>query len=358
MIPEQFFSNYISASYDNKGYVKFLRFYPEQMETYSKDRMFKEMSESAAGVILSFITTGNSVEFRCKTESKLKIFLPVMQQITINSVLYAIKNLPKANKKKGRILLDGIDFVVDGKLLSTKRTRRGKIKFHFDNPLKKKCEVKIYFPTIFEMHIKNLKINGTVEKPAQKEKILCLGDSITQGFISGYPSCNYVARIAALLNVDAINQGVGGYIYNSASLNGLQRFKPQFGLPKFITVAYGTNDWHRKIPKDILQNNIREYYKRLIEIFPDTPIYVITPIWRGDIELETNDKAYFYEIQNIIQKETSLYKTIKLINGLRLIPHEFKFFSDVYLHPNAEGFNIMAHCVGAYPYGSDNGGGF
>jgi lysophospholipase L1-like esterase len=344
MILEHFY-NYIQAHNDAEGYTYFSRFYPEQLEAYHNDAMYKAMSGSAAGVVLNFITTGNAIQFKCKTTSKLKKFLPIMRQLSISSILYAMKCLPKNHVHKNKILLDGIDFMVDGNLISTKQPRRGAIKFRFSNPEKKRCEVKICFPVIFEMEIKDLKINGTVEKVAPKEHILCLGDSITQGFISGHPSKNYVARIAHELNVNAINQGIGGYIYQSNSLNGLENFNQQFGLPKFITVAYGTNDWYHKITLDALQKNIEEYYKHLLAIFPSTPIYVITPIWRGDTEFESANKIPFGQIAHIIRRETAMYPTITLIDGMDLLPHDFSHFADGYLHPSAEGFAIMANNI-------------
>ncbi|GHT48517.1 hypothetical protein FACS1894102_1750 [Spirochaetia bacterium] len=345
MIPLQYFFNYVSVKYDANGYAKFFRFYPEQLETYKAGNMFKTMSESAAGVVLSFITTGNSVEFKCKASGKLKTFLPVIKQISISNAIFALRNRPKENARHGKIFLDGVDFVVDGKLISTHRVSKGKMKFRFDNPLKLSHEVKIYFPVIFDLEIKDLKINGTVEVPKQKAMILCLGDSITQGFIAGSPSLNYVAQMSESLNVQAINQGVGGYIYDSKSLNGIEHFKDQFGLPKFITVAYGTNDWHYKTSYIELQKNISQYFKRLTQIFPASHIFVITPIWRGDFKTDTKGKIPFEQVSEIIKTETSAYKTITIIDGMKLIPHDFKYFSDVYLHPSAEGFTIMTNNI-------------
>jgi hypothetical protein len=188
-----------------------------------------------------------------------------------------------------------------------------------------------------------LEINGIVEKLPVKENILCLGDSITQGFIAGNPSQNYVALLAAKLNVNAINQGIGGYVFQSNSLNGIEQFKEQFGEPKFITVAYGTNDWYYKISEKEFHENVAAYFKHLIEIFPVTSVYVITPIWRGDSELELQGKMPFENIANIIRQEVSVFQSIKIIDGLKLVPHEFKYFSDVYLHPSAEAFVMMTN---------------
>ncbi|GMO40217.1 MAG: hypothetical protein Ta2B_20070 [Termitinemataceae bacterium] len=351
MIPEQFFSNYINIEYDKKGYAKFIRFYPQQFDAYKDNDMYKEMSNSTSGVVLNFITSGNSIRFKSKIENKMKTLGPVIKQINIDAVLFALKNAPKASKKNKKMLLDGIDLVVDGKLILTKRIKNGTVKFDFYNPFSKKCEVKIYFPAIFETRIKDLKINGIVEKIEPKENILCLGDSITQGFIAGSPSANYAARLSAALNVNAYNQGVGGYVYNAKSLNGLEAFCAQFGLPKFITVAYGTNDWYYMIAADTLQRNIADYFMRLTKIFPITPIYVISPIWRGDSELNpllpasTNllrGKIPFSDVAQIIKNEAKHYPSITTIDGMNLLPHDFKYFSDVYLHPNAEGFAIMA----------------
>jgi lysophospholipase L1-like esterase len=339
------FYNYVQATDDAEGYTHFSRFYPEQLEAYSNNAMYKAMSSSSAGIVLSFITTGDLIQFKVKTTSRLKKMGPIMKQISISSVLYALKVIPKENLLNRKVFLDGIDFVVDGELISTRQPIRGNMKFRFANPDKKKCKVTIYFPAIFEMYIKDLQINGTIEKLPPQETILCLGDSITQGFISGYPSQNYVARLSQKLNVNTVNQGIGGYTYQEQSLNGLEEFNRQFGPPKFITVAYGTNDWYYKISSDELQKNIADYYKHLTAIFPATPVYVITPIWRGDTAINSDTAIPFEQVAELIQKETAAYPTVTLIDGMKLLPHDFAYFADGYLHPNAEGFAIMANNI-------------
>ncbi|MDR0878588.1 MAG: SGNH/GDSL hydrolase family protein [Treponema sp.] len=343
ILPEHLFHNYTTIQYDDKGYARVSRFYPQQLEAYRDNAMFDAMSKSSSGVVLSFITTGDSINFKCRVPNRLKTFQPIMRQISVSSVVYALKKLSKDNIKKGVVLLDGIDLVVDGELHSTKYPISSNIKFRFDNPSHKKCEVKIFFPVIFDMYIKDLEINGVVERLQTKEHILCLGDSITQGFSAGNPSRNYVALLADKLNVDVINQGIGGYVYRSESLTGLENFKKQFGEPKFITVAYGTNDWYYKIPEKEFRENAADYYKHLTGIFPSTPIYIITPIWRGDTELDLQGKMPFENIANIIEQEASAFPSIKIIDGMKLVPHDFKYFSDVYLHPNAEAFSIMTN---------------
>ncbi|MDR2842821.1 MAG: SGNH/GDSL hydrolase family protein [Spirochaetaceae bacterium] len=333
----EYFYNYIDKKADSDGYTSFSRFYPEQMEVYSKDPMSKAMSISSAGVVLGFCATGDiAIKFKCKTSSKLKMFLPVLRQVNINAVLDLVRNLPKRDQKE-KLLLDGIDFVVDGKIIATKQPKRGVMEFCFSSPDKKKREVKIYFPVIFEMEIKDLKISGNIEALKKKEQILCLGDSITQGFFSGHPSQNYVALLAEKLDVYAVNQGIGGYTYEPESISGLEKMPPL----KFITVAYGTNDWYYKPDINAIQKNIAEYYKKLVSIFPATLIYAITPLWRGDLDSVAASGVPFSRIADIIKKETAAYPSIKLINGLDLLPYDNSYFADGFLHPSARGFNLF-----------------
>jgi lysophospholipase L1-like esterase len=332
--------NYILEQTDNKGYSSFSRFFPEQLAVYGRDAMSKTMSHSTAGMYLGFLTTGSKVSFLCKTQGKLSMILPIVRQVKLKVISQMLRkvSLKDFYPKKQKSMMDGIDLVVDGSLLETRRPKKERIEFEFENPNHEKKVVKIYFPAIGSISIKDLEIDGITEELPPKDLMLCLGDSITQGMIASAPSLNYVALLANHLGLNALNQGVGGYTFQKDSLLGLNAL----ASPNLITVAYGTNDWTNKYDYNEIQRDIREYMKALTDIFPKVPIYLITPIWRADINEEVPSRISFTKLSEFIEEEGNRYSNVSVISGLPLVDHDIGLFADSFLHPNARGFAMMS----------------
>ena len=99
--------------------------------------------------------------------------------------------------------------------------------------------------------------------------------------------------------------------------------------PDKIIVALGTNQYG-----DETMTAVEEYYERLIEIYGnEIPILCITPLWRGDSpEGIPTLIAYCEKIKKIV----SQYKNIRVIEGMKLVPHLPEYFLDN-LHPNCLG---------------------
>lgn len=336
----KYLHNYLQEQLDSKGYLAFQRFFPEQLVVYERDAMSKAMSQSTAGMYLGFITTGSKVSFLCKTQSKMKLILPIVRQVKLKAISEMLKkvSLKDFYPNKQKSMMDGIDLVIDGVLIETKKIKKGRIQFEFDNPQRQAKTVKIYFPTIESIAIKNLEIEGETEELPSKERMLCLGDSITQGMISGAPSLNYVALLADYLGYDALNQGVGGYIFQKDSLSGLNALTK----PELITVAYGTNDWTNKPDPAKIKEDIHDYVKELTTLFPNTPIYMITPIWRADMEEEVPCGISLSAVSEFILEEAKEYRNVSVIDGMSMVNHETLYYADTFLHPNMMGFAMMA----------------
>ena len=71
-----------------------------------------------------------------------------------------------------------------------------------------------------------------------KKRILCFGDSISQGYDALYPSNQYTPQLAKLLDAEEYNKAIGGEIFRPELALARDDFEPEY-----ITVAYGTNDW-------------------------------------------------------------------------------------------------------------------
>ena len=340
MNPEGFARGAAASVTGKNGYVSFLRFFPEQRQAVEQNAMWRAMTDSAAGVVLRFRTDGSRITLRCRPHNVLKLFLPVAKQVRPADKKQAKENMKRmfGGGNHGHAKVDGIDFLLDGRLIKSVLPRRTTLRFSFSNPQHRLHEVQISLPLIVGCGFAGLRSNGSLEPAAERPQILCLGDSITQGFVAGWPSKCYTALLADALNADVLNQGIGGHIFHPESLNGLERLPFR---PACITVAYGTNDWHDCPSVDTIRTNASAYLARLHGLFPETPVYVISPLWRADCGQLPAHGAPLSVIRQILQQEVQKYGHMTLIDGDTLIDHRTELFEDGFLHPNRQGFAQM-----------------
>lgn len=198
--------------------------------------------------------------------------------------------------------------------------KEGKVSFELPEGNK---NVIVYLPADATVLIKNFEIDGEYVPVKKNEKVLWLGDSITQGYGPLRAAHTYVSVANRLLNYDIINQGIGGYVYDKKSLMKMEGYTPDK-----IIVSLGTNQYGTPTMKDI-----EEYYETLMEIYGDTPVLCITPIWRGDNMEGLPTLIKFREkLVDICKK----YENITIVDGFELVPHLSEYFLDN-LHPNALG---------------------
>ncbi|MBC8059525.1 MAG: SGNH/GDSL hydrolase family protein [Clostridiaceae bacterium] len=145
------------------------------------------------------------------------------------------------------------------------------------------------------------------------------------------PSSTYPVQVSRFLNMNMLNQAIGGYHFEADSIDGTIPFKPDL-----ITVAYGTNDWKKHKSMDELSYKCKEYLDKLIETFPNTPVYIITPIWRA-IMFNQLDTGTLLDVIEEIKRICNNYENVNIIDGLKLVPNLPKYYNDG-THPNDEGF--------------------
>lgn len=195
----------------------------------------------------------------------------------------------------------------------------------------------IHFPWSVCSMLEELSLDdGSFIEPVKREKkILIFGDSITQGYDAADPMNRYAANLADALEAEEINKAIGG-----------EKFCPWLAEmrddiePDYISVAYGTNHWHRASSEEF-REICETFFDKLVHNYPNAKIFAITPIWRKDRTDETRFK-YFEEIGEIICDVVKKYNNVKCISGRNFIPEDEKYFSDLYLHPNDEGFKFYS----------------
>lgn len=202
--------------------------------------------------------------------------------------------------------------------------------------------VTVYLPNLMRMDIKNVCLAGAsfADSVSSKMKILCLGDSITQGYDAYHSSLSYVNRLSQTLDTEILNQAIGAEIFDEKILDEELPFDPDL-----ITIAYGTNDWAILESKKQFLDGAQSFFKRIKSIYPDKKIVYISPIWRGDYQkpFGTQETAVG-DFEESVQELRALARGngLFVVDGLPLTPHHSDFFADQFLHPNDLGFGFYA----------------
>ncbi len=292
------------------GFYNFLRFTEEEFKTYQtyRNQDLNAKALSPAGVRLSFITNSQtfSITFRCfKSSSRPFGYFDVYE----NGVL---------TNHFGFDNIDGEITTCTAKLSNGEK------------------HVEVYFPWAVAVEFKDVLLddNSTITPVKRNKNILCYGDSITHGYDAIYPSLSYSSKLAKKLDADIYNKAIGGEIF----FPELSACKPSRNYD-YVTVAYGTNDWSICCKENFI-NHATKFFKNLYSNFKNTPVYVITPIWRTDNDREPLIDIPFFKMHDIIKDFCKDYPNFKVINGVDLTPHLEEFFSDKYLHPNDLGFSV------------------
>jgi hypothetical protein len=312
---EKWLFNQLATEKTKNGW-KPLRFTEAQYKEYGKDQTHLKRTYCQTGVGLTF-----------RTDAKwLRLSYTILDKIKD----YAI-----------------FDFLVDGIMVSSVEHEPVSLGQHENTYLIPESsgrqgmrEVAIYFPQTIVIELHDLELSpGAVAETveARPSQLLCLGDSITQGMVARHPSNTYPVLISNFLNMRLLNQGIGGYIFNADSLDVHMPYDP-----KMITVAYGTNDWSKCKGLAELQNKCGAYMQKLVNMFPNARIFMLTPIWRRNMH-EQGERAFpFMSVSRVIEEASSSYPNVSVIDGLGLVPHSSSLFDDPGIHPADEGFLHMA----------------
>ena len=292
--------------------IQFHRFTKEQEEGYDKTS-FTPKQYATAGVRLHF-----------KTDSET-LYLKVLTSTGSTRKFFSH------------------DILVDGKLIGTLKNKTTECNGVFEETFSLGEGVKdvcIHFPWSLCSILKELQLDdGSFVEPVKKEKkIIIFGDSITQGYDAQNPINRYAANLADALNAEEINKAIGGEVF----CPWLASMKDDIE-PDYISVAYGTNHWRRSSAEEF-RVICEEFYDKLVENYPNAKIFALTPIWRKD-RTDTTRFESFEEIGEIIADVVKKYDNVICISGREFIPEDENLFSDLYLHPNDEGFKYYSEAV-------------
>ena len=184
----------------------------------------------------------------------------------------------------------------------------------------------VYLPADATVLVRDFEINAEYSPAKKGEKVLWIGDSITQGFGPLRSAHTYVSVANRLLNYDIINQGIGGYVYDKNTMVPMEGYRPDK-----IIIAMGTNQFGSETMKDV-----EEYYESLKAVYGDTPVLCVSPIWRGDCP---DRYEVFERFCDNVKKIAGQYPNVTVVDGFDLVPHLPEYYLDN-LHPNVIGTEL------------------
>lgn len=304
---------------EKNGAVKLYRFTKEQEDIYKDyDAVLYRKTFSTAGIKLVFRTDSES------------LFVKVNTSLGASQKFFSF------------------DVFVDGNLVDSlnnfSEVELPKNYSNYDLPLgeyskkfslqKGEKELKIYFPWSVNVDVLEISLDdGASIIPVKADKkMISFGDSITHGYHSLRSYSRYAGRLSEALGAEEFCKAIGA-----------ERFFPELAAakdgfePDYITVAYGTNDWC-VFEREVGEEKCRAFFKELVNNYPNTKIFAITPIWRKDWE-KTKKFGLFSDMENLIKETVKDYPNVYLINGFDLVPHSEDYFGDLSLHPNDAGFD-------------------
>lgn len=309
------FRNHLSIEETASG-IRPLRFSSKQLAVYEDSPIFKPRSLSPSGICIDVWTDAIKLTMEVEIRNRMRplgyfdLFVndQLKQSIEVGDPEMNPDNLPY------------------------------QYCFHLQADAGECQRITLYLPHNMELIIRDLNWEGASRIEAvtpPRRNLLCLGDSITQGMTAHHPSCTYPVLLARALDVNLLNQGVGGYYYEANSLDMDLDYQPDL-----ITVAYGTNDWRRYTHIEQFKTQVTAYMRKLAQLCPTSRICVITPLTRLDKHLPTEIGSFDLLVRTI-EEACSGYAHIEVIRGLDLIPNDPAMFADL-AHPLEAGFAIMA----------------
>ncbi|HBP37258.1 MAG TPA: hypothetical protein DD640_00640 [Clostridiales bacterium] len=333
--------NSISHREDEEEYLTFLRFTDRQIQVYEPNAQFHQMSLCSSGVYLTLDTNGDELSLSCKIAELNPIELvQVKGDVTFGQILHTLgETLKNVIWAGGQLdISQHFDLYIDDVYINSVSIGSGQLTFSLPNPEHEWVNVKIWFPLYKPLSVRQVSINGEWRNTSEKRPVLyAFGDSITQGFVAGKPSFCYIAQLAELLGYNALNQGIGGAMFDPIILDGFENL----AVPDLITVAYGTNDWSGNPSYEKIKEQITLFFVRLHQLYPNVPTYVLTPIWRTDMD-DIQASGTFTSITQLICDIAGAYSPVQIIEGLKISPRNPAFYADGSLHPNISGFSYMA----------------
>lgn len=206
-----------------------------------------------------------------------------------------------------------------------------------------RVRVRVHLPYCARVVVGRIDIPGAVAPVAPRgPRALFLGDSITQGMEVLHPSMSFPVVLGKSLGWDWVNQGVGGYVFDPASLGDVRAL----GVDH-VLVAYGTNDFTRiaegRDAMAALGERVDAYMRRLAAEAGDARVHVLTPLYREQGQASQGERDLLDRVRSMVAA-AARDAGFDVIGGPSVSPHAAGFYVDG-LHPNDAGAQYVAEAI-------------
>jgi len=315
------------------GMVVPARFTSQQVNALQA-RGISSQASTTAGCMIDLMTNGDLITFPCKVVVPLDRSNPFLREIEAQDRLNGISD-PELNP------IDGFGVVAEDGSTQVLPARTGTIEINLNNPDRKRQRVRIYLPTSMGVALGDLRANGVLAPtPRPAGYLLALGDSIMQGFGVGNPALSVAALVSTSLGLGLLNQSAAGQVFSRSSLRGLRTLR--VNPPAAIVVSMGTNDWASISSPATIRRNAERYLSRTNWILANTPIYVLSPLWRADEDTASACGRPLLWMDGMLRNVCSKRSDLHFVDGYHAIPRNTALFADGHLHPNAVGTGLVA----------------
>ncbi|MBQ9007401.1 MAG: GNAT family N-acetyltransferase [Atopobiaceae bacterium] len=328
---------------ERNGWVRPWRFSSEQVRTMGSclawhPGLFRQMARTTAGVTLELTTDS--------TELAIEVLLDGEPSCT-RSVLDPIRGA-------GDDPLDGISADVDGRHIPASMPDEAEsvVQLSLDDPdqaplpglvmlpgLGDVHHVRVWLPALRGCAVRRVWGNGTFVTPVdQRSQLLVIGDSIAQGFVTGDPATAWPNLLADSFDLDVVNQGLGGQVFQTGTLLGLASLVD----PVAVVVALGENYRYEPCRARPTARDVRNYFVEVARIWPEVPTFVCTPLWHDEASYPSHAMSCWERVPSMIAANVSAHDEMMLVDGQRLLDHRPDLLADGYEHPNERGSRQVA----------------
>ena len=339
----------VSTTLEPGGWVRPQRFAREQVKALGSclawhPGLYRQMAACTAGVCLEFETDSATVEVEAAVGPMPKGSAAVISDVMRHGAF-------------PRPPFDGISAEVDGRFLGILQPDENDVvQISLDGPSNSGApalvrlpgmgtgdvhRVTVWLPCLSPCAVRHVHGDGTyIAHVASRPLLLVLGDSISQGFVGGDPALLWPTRLARELDLDLLNQGVGGQVFQPGSLAGLSAVV----APARIVVELGANYRYEPCQPSRVEPQIKAFLNEVSSRWPEVPVSVITPLHHLEGVYPTHARSCFDQVPQMMAQETNRHQQMTLIDGRTLLDEQdlFRTLADASDHPGPEAQATMA----------------
>ncbi|MBN4064358.1 hypothetical protein JYU04_01330 [Dehalococcoides mccartyi] len=249
-----------------------------------------------------------------------------------------------------------VDLVVDGMLVASAETAN-KSSFQFENLGSEMKDIELWLPQFGQITINSLSFDDSAEvQEASKstpKKWITYGSSISQCSAADSPTKTWPAIVSRTRGYDLTCLGFGGQCHLDTMIARVIRDSDA----DLISMCLGINIYgNGSLNERSFYPGILGFVQIIREKHPTTPIVLVSPIYSPGREVELNTVGFsLSQMRDEVKRAVETLKAngdqnVSYVDGLDVFGSDNAHLLPDDLHPNSEGYGIMAdNLIGLLP---------